>query len=72
MNLFPGGKQPKMRDGWNFQKNLPQSMIFDENYRISELQGQPKGQKQILIERGLWPNICTNGTKFLFKMPCKK
>ncbi len=21
-NLFLGGKQPKMRDGWNFQKNL--------------------------------------------------
>ncbi len=51
MNLFPRGKQPKMRDGWNYQRNLSQSMIFDKNYRISQLQGQPKGQKQILMER---------------------
>jgi hypothetical protein len=71
MNLFPGGNQPKMRDGWNYQKNLPQSMTFDENDRISTLQGQPKGQKQILMERGLWPEICTNGTKFLLKCPAK-
>ncbi len=64
MNLFSGGKQPKMCDGWNIQKNLPQSMVFDENYQVSELQGQPKGQKLIFIEHGLWPNICSNGTKF--------
>jgi hypothetical protein len=46
-------------------------MIFDENYWISELQGKPKGQKQILIERRLWPNICTTDTKFLLKCPAK-
>jgi hypothetical protein len=46
-------------------------MIFDENYRISHLQGQPKGQKQILMERGLWTDFCTNGTKFLLKCPVK-
>jgi hypothetical protein len=46
-------------------------MIFDEIYRISELQGQPKGQKQILMERGLWQDSCSNGTKFLLKCPAK-
>ncbi len=42
-----------MRDGWNYQKNLSQSMIFDKNYRNCGLQGQYKGQKQVLMERGL-------------------
>ncbi len=46
-------------------------MVFDENYRISELQRQPKGQKQILMERGLWQDFCTNGTKFLLNCRAK-
>jgi hypothetical protein len=71
MNLNPGGKPPKMCDGWNYQKHLPQSMILDKNNRISELQGQPKGQKQVLLERGLWLDFCTDGTKFLLKCPAK-
>ncbi len=47
-------------------------MLFDRNYQISELQGQPKGQKQILMVRGLWQDFCTNGTLFLLKCPTKK
>jgi hypothetical protein len=46
-------------------------MIFDESYQIYELQGQHKGQEQNLIIHELWPNICTNGTKFLLNCPAK-
>ncbi len=47
-------------------------MIFHKNYRNSELRGQPKGQKQILIEHGLWQDFCTDGTKkFLLKCLAK-
>ncbi len=37
-------------------------MTFDEHYRNSKLQGQLKGQKQVLMERGLWQDFCTDGT----------
>ncbi len=45
MNLKPGGKQPKMRDTVFGSNNQHQSMI-NEN-------GETKGMKQVLIERGL-------------------
>jgi hypothetical protein len=31
-NLFPRGKSPRMLDGQNYHKILPQSMIYDENH----------------------------------------
>ncbi|PKY46319.1 hypothetical protein RhiirA4_320161 [Rhizophagus irregularis] len=55
MNLSPGGKQPKMRDGWyinEYGEKCIQSMIFPNNHH---LKGQPKGIKQVLKERNLWP-----------------
>jgi hypothetical protein len=56
MNLSPGGAQPKMRDGWYIdgsgQKRV-QSMIYPENHK---LKGKPKGIKQVLMERKLWPD----------------
>jgi hypothetical protein len=55
MNLSPGGAQPKMRDGWYINKHgerCAQSMIFPNNHK---LKGQPKGIKQVLKERNLWP-----------------
>lgn len=62
MNLGPGGTQPKMRDGWyideNGEKHI-QSMIFPDNH---QLEGQPKGLKQVLKERNLWP---TKGTRLM-------
>jgi hypothetical protein len=55
MNLKPGSKQPLMRDGW-FMKDgqqVSQKMVFGpENPGLC---GQPKGIKQVLDERGLWP-----------------
>jgi hypothetical protein len=59
MNLSPGGAQPKMRDGWYVDENGErhvQSMIFPDDYPIEKLRGQPKGIKQILMERNLWPS----------------
>jgi len=46
MNLKPGGKQPKMRDTFFGQNNQHQSMVNENN--------EPKGMKQVLIERKLW------------------
>ncbi|PKY58471.1 hypothetical protein RhiirA4_293251, partial [Rhizophagus irregularis] len=56
MNLNPGGKQPKIRRTYFGDENIQQDMIFPSDYRISNLRGQPKGLKQVLMERGLWPN----------------
>ena len=55
MNLNSGGVQPKMRDGWyinEYGQRYVQSMIFLDNHK---LKGQPKGIKQVLKERNLWP-----------------
>ena len=44
-----------MRDGWyinEYSKRCVQLMIFSDNY---QLKGQPKGIKQVLNERNLWP-----------------
>jgi len=48
MNLNPGGKQHKLKDGW-FMKDgqkIEQKMVNSE--------GEAKGIKLVLIERGLW------------------
>ena len=55
MNLSPGGAQPKMRDGWHINENgekLVHPMVFPDDHK---LKGKPKGIKQILMERNLWP-----------------
>src|SRR5947207_8290244 len=56
MNLNPGGLQPKMRDTYWGPDNQLQSMTFSDNHPNVKLRGQPKGLKQILQERGKWPN----------------
>lgn len=54
MNMKPGGKQAKMRDGWYMQDGMQmtQNMCFPSNH--TELPGEPKGMRQVLVERGLW------------------
>jgi len=56
MNMRPGGKQSKMRDGWYVMdsQRIAQEMCFPVNH--PEFPGQPKGMRQVLIERGLWRN----------------
>ena len=51
MNLYPGGKQGILREGFMHHKGRLQSM----NYYNLELAGKPKGIKRVLKERGLWP-----------------
>ncbi|KAI1000620.1 hypothetical protein K3495_g7577 [Podosphaera aphanis] len=53
MNLGPGGRQLKLRDGWNFPENVPQKRNLSEDHPDVKLRGQPKGVGQILIERSL-------------------
>ncbi|TFY76790.1 hypothetical protein EWM64_g7221 [Hericium alpestre] len=54
MNLRPGGKQARLRDGWYWSNGIKisQKMNFDEDH--PEFPNQPKGIKQVLVERGLW------------------
>jgi len=54
MNLRPGGKQAHMRNGWYIRDNtkVVQTMIFPSNH--PDFPNQPKGMRQVLIERGLW------------------
>ena len=52
MNVNPGGKQPCMHSTYFGQDNISQSMIFPSDHPTYP--NQPKGMRQILIERGLW------------------
>jgi hypothetical protein len=56
MNMRPGGKQANMRDGWFVQhgERIIQPMCFPIDH--PEFPGQPKGMRQVIIERGLWKN----------------
>src|SRR6266545_5960693 len=56
MNLNPGGKQPIMHDTYFGPNQQLQSMVFSANHFNEKLRGQPKGIKQVLIERGKWPS----------------
>lgn len=52
MNVNPGGKQAIMKSTFFGPNNTFQSMVFPSNHPI--FPNQPKGMKQILVERDLW------------------
>jgi len=52
MNVNPGGKQAVMRSTFFGSNHTFQSMVFSTNHPT--FPNQPKGMKQILIERNLW------------------
>ena len=54
MNLRPGGKQAKLRNGWYFKdgQQVEQEMNFPHNH--PQFPNMPKGMRQVLVERGLW------------------
>lgn len=55
MNVSPGGKQARMRDGWYLDANenrVIQAMIFPDNHPTNP--NEAKGMKQVLKERGLF------------------
>ena len=58
MNRNPGGKQPRMRDTTIPGTDQVQSMIFSNDYKGVDkdgnpVAGKPKGMEQVLAERGL-------------------
>lgn len=71
MNLTPGGKQSRMRNGFIYDQNRSQSMVFPIDHPDVTLKGKPKGIKQVLLERDLWPanNWRTDGHAFLLECP---
>jgi hypothetical protein len=56
MNLCPGGKQARLRNGWFMQdgQKINQPMFFPCSH--PDFPDQPKGIKQVLIEHNLWRN----------------
>lgn len=56
MNLKPGGKQPIMHNTHFRPNQQSQSMVFAATHPDLKLRGQPKGIKQVLMERGKWPS----------------
>ena len=52
INLNSGRWQPVMKDTIFGSENTLQSMVFPSNH--PKYPNQPKGIKQVLIERGLW------------------
>lgn len=65
MNLRPGGKQPRMKDGWF--GGIQQSMTFPDDYEDPNLRDQPKGIQQVLEERGLWTSTRVDGERMPLK-----
>lgn len=67
MNLRPGGKQAGLRDGWYLKDNqkVIQAMVFPPDH--PEYPNEPKGMKQVLMERGLWKD----GLRMQCKDSCK-
>ena len=69
MNLMPGGKQPLLRNGWDYSSNRPQSMVFGDDHPDVKLRGKAKGIRQVLLERGLWRERSADGFKFRLIFP---
>ena len=69
MNLMSGGKQPLLRNGWDYSSNRPQSMVFGDDHPDVKLRGKAKGIRQVLLERGLWRERSADGFKFRLIFP---
>lgn len=54
MNLNPGGKQPVMREAFDHNRHLPQSMVLQNSDGDTTGPEIPKGLKLTLMERRLW------------------
>lgn len=70
MNLNPGGKQGKLREGFDHNRGLPQAMVFSENHPNPSLRGKAKGLEIVLRERGLWPHNNRRSDGFRFLTEC--
>lgn len=70
MNLGMGGKQPRMKDGFNDLIQQIQPMVFPDDHPNVSLRGQPKGLKQVLTERGLWGGRVPGSGNRSFLLEC--
>lgn len=64
MNRHPGGEQPRMRDTIIPGTDQIQSMVFPDDHKGVDkdgnpVAGKPKGMEQVLAERGLLPMLET-------------
>jgi hypothetical protein len=69
MNVGPGGKQARMRNGWFIQdgQNVSQPMIFPSDHP-GNYADQPKGIKTILAKQGIVrPGLCGKCKKCEFE-----
>ena len=72
ISLNPGGKQPRMRGGFDHGRGLPQAMVYSDNHPNLVVRGKPKGAKAVLRERGLWSHDSWRSDGFKFKLECPK
>lgn len=72
MNLNPGGRQPHMREGFDYARGLPHSMVFSDHHLSQHLRGKPKGLEVVLRERNLWPANGRRNDGFKFLLQCPK
>ena len=71
MQLARGGKHPLLSEGFDYERGLPQAMVFVGNHPNHSLQGKAKGLQHVLTERGLWPvnSRCSDDFRFLLECP---
>ena len=67
-----GGRQPRMREGFDHARGLPYSLVFSDNHPNLSLRGKAKGVEAILRERDRWPNNGWRSDGFKFKLECPK
>jgi hypothetical protein len=48
MSEGPSGKQPKMREGFDYARGLSQPMVFPDNYPNHNLRGEAKEIEHVL------------------------
>jgi hypothetical protein len=53
VSLNPGGRQPRMREGFDHRRGLPHPLVFSDNHPNFSLRGKAKGAEAILREHGL-------------------
>ena len=70
--LNPGGRQPRMREGFDHARGLPHPFVFSDNYLHFSLRGKAKGAEAILKERVLRPKSGWRSDGFKFKLECPK
>jgi hypothetical protein len=51
----------RLRPGWIGSLSNPQAMVFLDDHPELNLRGQAKGIEQVIKERHLWRDLCSDG-----------